>query len=187
MEKETFYKKQFEDAERKEGVIQKEVHRGDVFFYAFTKTEMGSEQNGTGNSRPCVIVSNEKNNLFSQTVTIVPMTSKTKTPLPTHVHVDIGIVSGTVMAEQVTTISKDRLLNFCGEIDGKTMLALNNALSVQLDIRTSQKQDKEDTSASKSDDDLCDEEILRKLKAAEDEVGKYKYILLERFLKHRGA
>ena len=184
MNTEKFYLDGFKEAERKEGIIKKEVHRGDVFYYSFSREETGSEQNGYGNGRPCVIVSNEKNNEFSPTVCIVPITSKEKKPLPTHVFVDIGSVYGTALAEQVTTISKERLTTFCGELDEKILKELNKAISVQLDIF--QPQDKEyNTITPPPDCELGDDDILRRLKAAEDEMNKYKYLLCERLLKRR--
>ena len=108
----------------------REVHRGEVYYYTFSNVE-GSEIAG---GRPCVIVSNEKNNANAPTVTVIPLTTQDKPPLPTHVYVDIGSVHGLALAEQVTTISKRRLSNYCGEVDEKTRKKIDAALAVQLEL-----------------------------------------------------
>ena len=136
MDKERFYDKGFAEAEEREGKTLTEVHRGEVWYYSFNGSAVGSEQDGGIKGRPCVIVSNEKNNLFSTTVTIIPMTSKDKKPMPTHVYIDIGMVYGTALCEQVTTISKDRLTRYCGEVDYTTLKEIEKGLSVQLGIDT---------------------------------------------------
>lgn len=108
----------------------REVHRGEVYYYTFSNVE-GSEIAG---GRPCVIVSNEKNNANAPTVTVIPLTTQDKPPLPTHVYVDIGSVHGLALAEQVTTISKRRLSSYCGEVDEKTRKKIDAALAVQLEL-----------------------------------------------------
>ena len=108
----------------------REVHRGEVYYYTFSNVE-GSEIAG---GRPCVIASNEKNNANAPTVTVIPLTTQDKPPLPTHVYVDIGSVHGLALAEQVTTISKRRLSSYCGEVDEKTRKKIDAALAVQLEL-----------------------------------------------------
>lgn len=108
----------------------REVHRGEVYYYTFSNVE-GSEIAG---GRPCVIVSNEKNNANAPTVTVIPLTTQDKPPLPTHAYVDIGSVHGLALAEQVTTISKRRLSSYCGEVDEKTRKKIDAALAVQLEL-----------------------------------------------------
>lgn len=104
------------------------IHRGEVYYF-LSSSSVGSEQKG---GRPCVIVSNEKNNEYAKTVTIIPITSKEKNPLPTHVKIDIGSIAGTALAEQIMTISVNRLSDYCGEIDLKTQKEVDKALAVQL-------------------------------------------------------
>ena len=56
------------------------IKRGEVWL-ANLGDSVGSEQSGT---RPVLIVSNNKNNIYSTTVTIIPLTSKhNKNNIPT--------------------------------------------------------------------------------------------------------
>lgn len=108
--------------------------------YAFTGKEVGCEirgESGVKDRRPCVVVSNNKANAFTGLVTVVPMTSREKGPIPTRVSYTGKYVHGTFLCEQVMTISNERLLNFCGEVDDDTMKKIDAALCVQLEISAS--------------------------------------------------
>ena len=109
-----------------------EIHRGEI-FYMTLKEQTGSEQQG---GRPVVVVSNETCNKFSPIVTIVPLTTKDKRPLPTHVELNVeGLpVYGTILCEQVQSVSRYRLDNYVGEVDDHIMRKIENALCTQLDI-----------------------------------------------------
>lgn len=136
---EKYYEQGFSSAARQEGRVLHDIHRGEIFYYQFTGKEVGCEMRGESgvDRRPCVVVSNNKVNAFTGIVTIVPMTSKDKSPIPTRVPYVGKTVHGTFLCEQVMTISNDRLLNFCGEVDEATMKKINAALRVQLDLSES--------------------------------------------------
>ena len=114
--------------------------RGGVFWLNDYNNPKGSEQSG---SRPALIVSNDRNNTYSPVVTIVPITSKVKTTLPTHV--TIAAIDGSaepniILCEQITTVSKNRLSTFKGILSSDVLTKVEKALAIQLDIST-----KEDT------------------------------------------
>lgn len=86
------------------------VKRGEIYLDTNFGEGEGSEQKGR---RPCIIISNNICNRFSPTITVVPITKQTKTPLPTHfqmskeefkLHED-----STALVEQLRTIDKERL------------------------------------------------------------------------------
>ncbi len=114
--------------------FEREIHRGEIFYMTF-KEQVGSEQQG---GRPVIVVSNETCNKFSPIVTIVPLTTKDKKPLPTHVELNVeGLpVYGTILCEQVQSVSQYRLSNYVGEVDDHIMRKIEKALCVQLDITT---------------------------------------------------
>lgn len=62
------------------------IHRGDVFYIQGPSYCVGSEMSKT---RPAVVVSNEKNNIYAPLVEIVYLTTAEKKPLPTHVPITI--------------------------------------------------------------------------------------------------
>lgn len=114
--------------------FEREIHRGEIFYMIF-KEQTGSEQQG---GRPVVVVSNETCNKFSPIVTVVPLTTKDKKPLPTHVELNVeGLpVHGTILCEQVQSVSHYRLGNYVGEVDDYIMRKIEDALCIQLDITT---------------------------------------------------
>ena len=80
------------------------------------KATEGSLQSGI---RPVLIVSNNKANQYSPIITVVPFTSRlSKHHLPTHVYMKkCGLKRPSIaMAEQVTSINKEKLLNQLGTI-----------------------------------------------------------------------
>lgn len=106
--------------------------RGYVYI-AKTNGEYGSEQHG---KRPVVIVQNDKGNLYSTTTIVVPITSKDKHFLPTHVQLDSDIFKkpSMALAEQVMTISKDRLEKYVGALSFADMKKIDEALRISLEI-----------------------------------------------------
>lgn len=106
--------------------------RGQLVLVDFgnAKSSMGSEQYGR---RPAVVVQNDVGNFYSTVTIVVPITSKTtgKT-LPTHLHISESELlnagyfpdmaqDSVILAEQITTISKERIVYiFKGELLSKT-------------------------------------------------------------------
>lgn len=111
-------------------------HRGDVWFAEFGEHPGTSVQEGC---RPALIISNEMNNLHSETVTIIPMTSKLKKSyLPTHVSLERAdcpnLEPSMVLAEQVTTIGKSALKNLVGKVDEKKIREIEAAVGIHLGL-----------------------------------------------------
>ena len=103
-------------------------------------TKDGSVQ---GNYRPVFILSNNKNNTYSTTLNIIPITSKTKKKkIPVHVELskyyDYGLkVPSTMLIEQITTISSNHLDKCVGKIsDNETLEDIGKAISIQFPILT---------------------------------------------------
>lgn len=153
------------------------IHRGQIYYYSFTGKEVGCEikgDAGTKDRRPCVIVSNNKANAFTGLVTVVPMTSKEKSSVPTRVPYTGRCVHGTFLCEQVITISNERLLNYCEEVDEATMKKIGAALRVQLAM-------------SASDNALppvqCQESELHVLKRERDFYKRSYFELIDRLMR----
>lgn len=91
--------------------------------------------------RPVFILSNDKNNTYSTTLNIIPITSKmNKRKLPVHVelwnHQKYGLqVPSTMMVEQITTVDIGSLDKRIGEVrDNSTLFSIKKAISVQFPI-----------------------------------------------------
>lgn len=99
-----------------------------------------------GGNRPVLIVSNDVNNSVSPLVTVIPMTSKPKKMyIPTHVWVDssqmgsadigVDVASGMMLAEQITTIDKRRLMyRMCEVKDAEAIKRIEHSVNVQLGV-----------------------------------------------------
>lgn len=99
----------------------------------------GSVQSGY---RPVFILSNDKNNTYSTTLNVIPLTSKNKKRLPVHVYLQnykqYGLKNeSTLLIEQISTISVDCLDEYIGKVSDKKILCdISNAISIQFPILT---------------------------------------------------
>lgn len=98
----------------------------------------GSVQTG---ARPVFVLSNDKNNTFSPTLNVIPMTSRMgKNNLPIHVSLwdyrRYGLNKPSVLlVEQITTVSLNSLSMKLGMIDDReTLIRIRRALEIQLPI-----------------------------------------------------
>ena len=96
----------------------------------------GSVQTGL---RPCVIISNNKANKFSPNIIAIPLTSRTKKPMPTHHKILPSITNGlkvesTALAEQILTISKDCIKKVIGMLDEQHLEKINEILKQSIGL-----------------------------------------------------
>lgn len=113
--------------------------RGEIYYIESYYTT-GSEQRA---GRPAIIVSNEKNNANSATVEVVYLTTQPKHDLPTHVTVRGTGKDSIALCEQITSISTDRLGEYCGECSKQELAALETAMMISLNLSVSVGQTKE--------------------------------------------
>ena len=81
--------------------------------------------------RPCVIISPDEMNANISTVTIAPMTTKSR-EYPTRVSVTFKGTSGWIVLDQVRTVDKKRLSQKLGSITAPTILTVKSVLSEML-------------------------------------------------------
>lgn len=110
------------------------VNKGDVYL-ADLGDGAGSEISGI---RPVIIVSNHINNRYSPTVNIIPITSQiTKAKLPTHVELGLLINpnrESVALAEQIKTISKQRLLQLITSLNRSIVKEIDNSICIQMGL-----------------------------------------------------
>lgn len=116
-----------------------EIKRGEIYWVEANtyKYENGDHTyNGFPTNRPAVIVSNDKNNVFSDAVEIIYLTSKKKPDLPTHTAItNPGLWhKSTAMCEQITSIPKARLGDKIGECTPEQMQAIDACLAISIGI-----------------------------------------------------
>lgn len=102
-----------------------------------------AEKNGSvqGGYRPVFVLSNDKNNTYSPTLNIIPITSKmNKRALPVHVELwhykKYGLKEpSTMMIEQIMTVNSDCLDRKVGRVsDNKTLMDIKRAMSIQFPV-----------------------------------------------------
>lgn len=131
--------------------MEQEIHRGDVFWIADTQTEVGSEYTKT---RPAVIVSNEANNRYSANLEIVWLTTANKKPLPTHVTLYSAPRVSVALCECVTTISKERLLEYYCTLTSEEMTHIDRAIRISLGLPEPAEKPEKPAASEKTPDDL---------------------------------
>lgn len=108
------------------------IKRGDL-YYADLSPVVGSEQGGV---RPILIVQNDIGNKYSPTVIATAITSQmNKAKLPTHIELDTACglpKDSVILAEQIRTLDKKRLMEKIGSVDESIMSKVNNALMISL-------------------------------------------------------
>lgn len=107
------------------------IHRGDIFWVRQDYAAVGSE---TRKNRPAIIVSNDKNNTYSETVEIVYLTTAEKKPMPTHVSIETMGKQSTALCEAVYTVDKERLENYFCTLTADEMKLVDQAVIVSLGL-----------------------------------------------------
>jgi len=111
------------------------IYKGDIFYADLTPV-VGCEQGGI---RPVLIVQNNIGNLYSPTVIVAAITSRTgKQHLPTHIGLgepQNGLRQNSlVLLEQVRTIDRSRLRDYIGTLTDRQLRQADEALAVSFGL-----------------------------------------------------
>ena len=104
------------------------MKRGEVWWVSFDPS-VGGE---ITKKRPAVIVSNDAANKHLNRLQVVPLTSKVGKVYPSEARVTFRGRPGKAMADQLTTVSKLRLLGLGGTLSDREMQDVERAIRVQL-------------------------------------------------------
>jgi len=108
--------------------------RGQIWFVSLDPV-VGHE---IGKTRSALVISNNRNNQFADTVTVLPITSKTEKIYPfevflskeeTHLPKD-----SKVKCNQIRTVDKKRLVNLVGALSSERLEEIKQALLIHLSI-----------------------------------------------------
>jgi len=111
--------------------MEMEIKRGDIFLCCLEKQKDSSVMYG---ERPVIVVSNDMANQFSKVISIVPLTTKKKRKLPTHVEIKkYGLKQSSIaLVEQVMSVDVKNISKKIGSIrDTKELTKIEKCLSIQ--------------------------------------------------------
>jgi len=111
------------------------IRRGEIYLAALDPV-VGKEISKT---RPVVVISNDKNNEFSATVTILPLTSRSlQKTYPFEVFLPKGAGNlpkdSKVKADQIRTLDKSRLLTLVGKLEREEIIQIEKAIKIHLEL-----------------------------------------------------
>jgi mRNA interferase MazF len=91
-----------------------------------------------GKTRPALVISNNKNNEYSSTVTLIPITASIEKIYPFEVFIsrdDSGLpLDSKIKCNQIRTVDKSRLLKLTGEISPEIIKEVEGALLIHVGI-----------------------------------------------------
>ena len=106
------------------------MKRGEVWWVNFGPSVGGEIQK----QRPAVIISNDAANRYLNRVQVVPLTSKTGRVYPSEAVVMLDDRPSKAMADQLTAVSKQRLINQAGQLTPADVRKVEHAVKVQLGL-----------------------------------------------------
>lgn len=104
------------------------VKRGEVWWVDFNPSIGGEIQK----TRPAVIVSNDFANEASNRVQVIPLTSNIDKCYPCEAYILVNDKKSKAMADQIMTVSKQRLKSKIGIVSESDMGLIERALKTQL-------------------------------------------------------
>lgn len=108
------------------------VKRKEVWWVDFNDSIVGEVQK----TRPVVIISNDYANEYSNRVQVIPLTSKIEKCYPCETYVLVGDQKSKAMADQIMTVSKNRLKSKITIISDKDMGSIERVIKVQLSLHS---------------------------------------------------
>lgn len=106
------------------------MKRGEVWWVNFEPSVGGEIKK----QRPAVIISNDVSNKYLNRVQVVPLMSQIDKLYPSEAYVQFGGKQAKALADQLTTVSKLRLIKKAGHLTKSDVEQVEKAVRIQLDL-----------------------------------------------------
>ena len=106
------------------------MKRGEIWWVVFDPSIGGEIQK----TRPAIIVSNDIANRYMNRVQVIPVTSQIGKIFPPETIVNVKGKIGKAMADQITTVSKQRLTTYIAKLLPDEMHEVERAIKLQLGL-----------------------------------------------------
>lgn len=104
--------------------------RGEVWWVNFDPSIDGEIKK----KRPAIIISNDASNKHLNRVQVVPITSNVDYLYPSEAYIVFNNQQRKAMADQIATVSKERLTEKIGKISREDLQKIEKAIKVQLEL-----------------------------------------------------
>jgi len=106
--------------------------RGEIWKVSFDPT-VGAEIRKT---RPAVVISNDHNNRYASTITVLPITDRGQDVFPFEVFLPKtteGLSKDSkIKCQQIRTVDKSRLVQLLGYVDGRVLISIERSIQLHL-------------------------------------------------------
>jgi mRNA interferase MazF len=106
------------------------MKRGEIWWIELSPLFGGK----VGKMQPAIILSNNTFNKIMSRIQVIPMTTRIGTHYPTEVYLEVEGKPYKAMIDQLATINTFRLKSKIGQVSEPTLLEIERALKIQLDL-----------------------------------------------------